>query len=442
MNSNSEILNKIFPATVHAARKYVRLGVQFNPFPKSGTANINVSDLFNLRLVPADEKVTEQLEEFISDALNVNQIDSHDKFLSATITGDYGTGKTQLLMFVKSVLGEIATLHKGQKNPYVIYIDNPGVKLLEFIGSIISRVGEEDFKKFVWTKIIEKIRASPEYRKSLEKFQASPGLVFGDTDPDPYAAENTISYKQFLNSFNRYIANTRNRKDFEDTLRDLLIRILGDKSEAGDPVLAEYFYELIADELSVNKVWEGLSTGGIKQLDKKVVEIIRYIVRLIKEQGYTDFFILVDEFEDITRGRLSKQQVDNYVYNLRTLIDEHREWCLLFSMTGEALKKLRSISPPLADRISNRIIRLTKLKNVQAVATTVNYLNLARKPVSDDLKPFDLTGVEKLNELVDGNARRFLKTCYYMVERASRDLGKNKTIDEEFVTEHFSREFV
>jgi Cdc6-like AAA superfamily ATPase len=440
MTPNSEILDKIFTTPVQPSERYRRLGLQFNPFPKSGTANINISDLYNLKLIPAEDKVTNQILEFISHALNVNGIDSQDRFLSATITGDYGTGKTQLLMFVKSVLGKIASEHAGQKNPYVIYIDNPGVKLLEFIGSIISRVGEEDFKRFVWTRVIQKIKGSAEYKKRLEPFQGSPGFVFPGTDPDPYSETNTVSYKQFLNSFNTYITNTRDRKKFEETLRSVLVTILGGKDEAGDPVLAEYFFELISDELNVNKTWEALSTGGLKQLDKKVVEIIRYIVHLIKEQGYTDVFILVDEFEDITRGRLSKQQVDNYVYNLRTLIDEHREWCLLFSMTGEALKKLRSISPPLADRISNRVIRLTKFKDPEAVSITVNYLSLARKKVGSDLKPFDLTGVKRINELVDGNARRFLKTCYLMVERASSDLAKNKTMDAAFVSEHFSRE--
>lgn len=440
MTPQSEILDIIFASAAQPSERYKNLGLQFNPFPKSGTANINVSDLYNLKLLPAEEKVKNQILEFISHALNVNGIDTSDRFLSATITGDYGTGKTQLLMFVKSVLGDIATKHAGQKNPYVIYIDNPGVKLLEFIGSIISKVGEEDFKRFVWARIIDKIRQSQDYKKRLEPFQGTPGLVFQGVDSDPYSPSNTVSYKQFLNSFNSYITNTRDRKKFEETLRTILVTILGSKDEAGDPVLAEYFFELISDELNVNKTWEALSTGGIKQLDKKVVEIIKYIVRLIKDQGYTDVFILVDEFEDITRGRLSKQQVDNYVYNLRTLIDEHREWCLLFSMTGEALKRLRNVSPPLADRISNRIIRITKFKDSEAVTITVNYLNLARKKASQDPKPFDLEGIKKINELVDGNARRFLKTCYFMVERASSDLAKNKTMDSAFISEHFSRE--
>ncbi|UPT67960.1 MAG: hypothetical protein M0D57_04670 [Sphingobacteriales bacterium JAD_PAG50586_3] len=214
---------------------------------------------------------------------------------------------------------------------------------MEFIGSIITRIGEENFKKFIWTKIIEQITHSKELRDQLKKFENRGGSLFQDTNPDPYAAENTVSYKRFLDSFVRYINNIKQRKEFEEVFKKVLLKVL--EIEVNDTVLAYYFYDLLSDDYGVNKTWEALSSGSIKQLDKKEADIIRYIVRLIKEQGYTDFFILVDEFEDITEGRLTKMQVDNYVYNLRTLLDEHREWCLLFAMTGQALKKLRSVSP-------------------------------------------------------------------------------------------------
>lgn len=431
MTQNSDFLERIFGEQTQASsERYLKLGLRFNPFPRSGTANINGSDLLNRELIPVDENVKTQIAEFIRDALNANEIDNTDKFLSATITGDYGSGKTQLLMFIKYVLGEVAVLHEGLKNPYVIYVDNPRVKLLEFIGSIILKVGEENFKKFIWSKVIQRIKASPNHRARLARFQ-SKGVLFHDTDPDPYAPENTVSYKQFLNSFTRYIGTPRDRKEFDEALREVLTRIL--EGEVEDSVLAEYFYELISDDYGVNKTWEALSTGTIKQLDKKLVAIVRYVVRLVKEQGYTDFFILVDEFEDITQGRLSKSQVDNYVYNLRTLLDEHREWCLVFAMTSEALRKLRSVSPPLADRISTRVVRLSNLTNNDATRIAKNYLTLARDVSTDDLIPFDISGVERLNALVEGNARRFLQTCYYMVEKAADELDSGAHIDSQFI---------
>ena len=445
MNPNEELLKQIFnrqgqSLQIEQDKKYEKLGLKFNPFPRSGTTNINSSDLYNQNLIPVDDKVKSQVVNFISHALNDNHVNKEDKFISATITGNYGSGKTQLLMFVKYLLGEVAVMHGQQKNPYVIYIDNPGVKLLEFIGSIISRIGEENFKKFIWSKIIDLIKNSTELKTQLQKFQVTGTQLFSDFNPDPFSDENSVSYKKFLDAFVRQISSPKQRKTFDDTFKSILIKVLG--IEVKDTILAQYFYDLISDDYGVNKTWEALSSGSIKQLDKKEADIIRYIVRLIKEQGYTDFFILVDEFEDITEGRLTKVQVDNYVYNLRTLLDEHREWCLMFAMTGQALKKLRSVSPPLADRITNRLINLQDLNTAEAKKITANFLSLAKENNINTIIPFEESGIEELNKQVEGNARKFLKNCYFMVEKALEQKAKNTTINKKFIDTYYSKESI
>lgn len=443
MNQKDDLLEQIFTRQgstfqTGADQHYQTLKIKFNPFPRSGTTNINGSDVYNQKLIPVNDRVKAQIIDFISHSLKDNFVNTEDKFISATITGNYGSGKTQLLMFVRYLLGEVATIHKQQKNPYVIYIDNPGVKLSELIGSIISKIGEEDFKKFIWTKIIGIIKQSSELKTQLEKFYNAGGPLFAGTNPDPFADENSVSYKKFLEAFVRQIATPKQRKVFDEAFRGVITKVL--EVEAQDIVLGQYFYDLISEDFGVNRTWDALSSGAIKQLDKKEASIIRYIVRLIKEQGFTDFFILVDEFEDITEGRLSKTQVDNYVYNLRTLLDEHREWCLLFAMTGQALKRLRSVSPPLADRITNRLITLQDLNNSEAEKIIMNYLSLAQEDGGNSLLPFDTSGVHELNKLTEGNARKLLKNCYFMVEKAIE--VNSQLINKEFVQEHFSKENV
>ncbi len=442
---NKKIIDEIFSKQAKTLNdqddgSYKKLALKFNPFPRSGTTNINSSDLYNRQLIPVDQSVKDQVVDFISHALQENYIDPEDKFISATITGDYGSGKTQLLMFVKYLLGEVAAMHKGSKNPYVIYIDNPGVKLMELIGAIISKIGEENFKKFIWAKIIHVIKGEPDLKAQLSKFEHKGSSLFYDVNPDPYSDENTASYKKFLNSFVRYINTPKQRKEFEGSFKEVLLRVL--EVEVGNTILADYFYQLIAEDYGVNKTWEALSSGSIKQLDHKEAEIIKYIVKLIKEQGYTDFFILVDEFEDITEGRLTKTQVDNYVYNLRTLLDEQRSWCLLFAMTGQALKKLRAVSPPLADRITSRLIVLQDLNTEQAKQIALNHLNIARDENLDDLSPFDDSGIEKLNEHVEGNVRKFLKNCYFLVEKASESFQKADRINADFVSVNFKKDII
>ncbi|KAA6319379.1 hypothetical protein EZS27_030719 [termite gut metagenome] len=433
--NNSEkdknLLFQIFGNESHneEEKKYEKLGVKFNPFPRSGTSNINSGDFYNAYLVPIDSGAEKELNQFIGHSLTANVLDSDDKFISATVVGDYGSGKTQFLMYARYLLNIIESSSERQERPYVIYIDNPGLNLLEFIGSIISKIGEENLKKYLWENIIHRIKINPNLKSRLTPFSVRENLLFQE-NIDPFADDNIVSYKKFLDSFVKYIPSTTQRKKFDVEFKSILTTIL--ENETKDTVVAHYFYEFISGDYGINKTWEALTSGTLKQLNGKEASIIKYVVKLVKKQGFTDFFILVDEFEDITEGRLTKTQIDNYVYNLRTLLDEQREWCLIFSMTPLALKKLKSVSPPLADRISSRTILLQNLNKEQACSIVRNYINMAGKPNS--ILPFTEAGIEHLKDKVEGNVRRFLKVAFALVEKAATNfVSFDDRINREFV---------
>lgn len=432
---DKNLLSQIFGGESHneEEKKYEKLGIKFNPFPRSGTSNINSGDSYNGYLVPIDSSAERELKQFIGHSLTANVLDPDDKFISATVIGDYGSGKTQFLMYTRYLLNIIESSPNRQEKPYVIYIDNPGLNLLEFIGSIISKIGEENLKKYLWENIIHKIKINHDLKNRLTPFSIRGNLLF-DENTDPFADENTISYKKFLDSFVRYIPTTTQRKKFDIEFNSILTTIL--ESETNDTVVAYYFYEFISGDFGINKTWEALTSGSLKQLNGKEASIIKYIVKLIKKQGFTDFFILVDEFEDITEGRLTKIQIDNYVYNLRTLLDEQREWCLMFSMTPLALKKLKSVSPPLADRISSRTILLQSLNKEQAILIVRNYINMTGNP--DSILPFTEDGIECLKEKAEGNARRFLKIAFALVEKAAANfISLDDRINKNFVENNY-----
>jgi hypothetical protein len=203
--------------------------------------------------------------------------------------------------------------------------------------------------------------------------------------------------------------------------------------------VAGYFFDLLSDNIGLNKTWEILTTGGAKDLDKKEVYIIRAIFDLLKEQGFTDFYILVDEFEAVTFGRLSSSEIDRYFANLRALIDKERNWCSVFAMTVPAFGQLRQFSPPLADRISGKIIDLKPLDFIRAKVLVLQYLNLARNQ-SDSTFPFDDTALEELVKVTNGNHRIFLKTCFLLIQRAIDELKDKVPISSEFVAKHFQIE--
>jgi Cdc6-like AAA superfamily ATPase len=439
--NNSEIdkklLQQIFgrESRNEEEQKYEKLGIKFNPFPRSGTSNINSGDSYNAFLTPIDSEVERELNLFIAHALTSNIPNPDDKFISATIVGDYGSGKTQLLMYARYLLNIIEVSPERKEKPYVIYVDNPGLNLLEFIGSIISKIGEENIKKYLWENIIHKIKTAPELRNRLTPFSIREASLFSDPkNTDPFSDDNTVNYKKFLDSFVRYIPTPVEKKKFDIEFKSILTDVL--ENETKDTVVAYYFYEFISGDFGINKTWEALTSGSIKQLNGKEASIIKYIVKLVKKQGFTDFFILVDEFEDITEGRLTKTQVDNYVYNLRTLLDEQREWCLIFSMTTLALKKLKSVSPPLADRISSREILLQNLNKEQACAIIKNYINMAGN--SNSISPFTEEGIGYLRDKVEGNTRRFLKVAFALIEKAAANFtSSNDRINKEFIENNF-----
>lgn len=406
--------------------KYAQWGIEFNPFPRSGTSNINGSDEVNRKLKPLVDKTMNDIVRFITSALQPNNLAPKDQFISATIVGDYGSGKTQMLMFAKSVLNGIRDSESRLK-PYTIYIDNPGGSIQEFIGNVIGKIGEENVRKYVWNHIIKTIQNSEEIREQLKPYEPNSAVLFDEMvdSLNPYADINTTSYKQFLDVFIRNMPLQKKRK-FDDLFSNIIQTILN--KDTDNSTVAYYFYEFISSDFGINKTWEALTSGKLKQMDGKEAAAIRYIVKLLKREGFSHVFILVDEFEDLTAGRLTKAQQDNYIHNLRILLDQHREWCLLFAINPHALERLQVLSPPLADRVLVWRIELDNLTNEEVKSVYATYLSLAKY---QGIIPFTEEAIDYIREVNDGNLRRILKAAYALFEAAA-DKGV-AILDKDFV---------
>jgi type II secretory pathway predicted ATPase ExeA len=111
----------------------------------------------------------------------------------------------------------------------------------------------------------------------------------------------------------------------------------------------------------------------------------------------------------------------------------------MFAMTPPALQKLKSVSPPLAERISSRIVDLKSLDDERAKTILINYLNLAR-PESQETFPFDESAIQELRKRSHGIPRVFLKSCFSFIQRALEELKEGETVNSEFVSKHFQIE--
>jgi len=442
MTENTDNLAKSLLARMDfkpdTSKQFEKLGLLFNPFPRAGISDLNSSPYLIGKLEPIDETVKKGIEEFVTDSLFPNNSISHDKYISAVIRGDYGLGKTQTLLYAKLILESFKQLKEYNKRPYVVYIDNPGAKLSELIGVIISQIGEENFKRYLWNIAFEKIASNKKFKEEILSYSPQGEFIF-DEDKDPFDPVNLVSYKSFLDAWYSKALNTnpKRKKEFQDKLKSFINTIF--KDEFKNPTIAIFFYDLLSENLGINKTWEALTSGGAKELDKKEVYIISAILKMVESEGYTDFYILVDEFENVTAGRLSPSEIDRYVTNLRTLIDTERNWCSLFAMTPPALQRLKSVSPPLAERISSRVIDLKSLNDERAKTIIINYLNLARTE-STEIFPFDDSGITTLRDKSRGIPRVFLKSCFSFIQRALNELKPGDTINELFVSKHFQIE--
>jgi hypothetical protein len=414
-----------------------KFALSFNPFPRSGISDLNSSDELISRLSPIDPTISEEINRYILDSLfPENPMSPDDKYLSAVVRGDYGYGKTQMLLYIKVLLESFSSDKEHHKKPYVVYIQNPGGSLSDLVGTIISLIGEENFKKYLWTQVIEKVNKDHRFRDELGEKTKGGGTLFDqESDLNPFSPENTINYKKFIDTLYKL---ARNPKELNEIVKSYTLNVLNGIFD--NLAVTNYFYEFLLETAGISKTWENLSSGPSKLLDKKEVNLIKAVIEVVKWQGYTDFYILVDEFEAISEGRLSRTDLDRYLSNLRTLIDRERNWCSVFAMTNPAFERIRTTQAPLAQRISSRTIVLEPLNLETAQKLVINYLNLARKS-SRSLHPFDSEGVNALISITRGVHRLFLKGCYILIQRGSEVLKDGETIGPEFVRTYIEQEF-
>lgn len=392
-----------------------KFGLTSNPFPKSGMANINEPTEISYILSAINNEIVDKTARYVADSLYSVDNTENGK-LVGTITGDYGVGKTQLLLFIR------ALILKYDKNSFIVYINNPGAKISELIDVIIDNIGKEQFKKYLWGRIIDEIQNSLEYRELLVEC-LGPNLF----SKNPLDLKYWINHKSFLNDLISQAKDRIKLKELNNILKKIILDVL---SKRNDEVIAQYFYYLISEDLGVNMAWSTLVSGVGLYTGKNSVKLLNAIISILREQGYRRVYFLIDEFEDITSVRLTKREVDNYSYNLRTLMDEERSWCMLIAMTSGALKNLNSFSPPLFDRITERKIEISRLSDEEAKLVLINHLNLVRKS-SDSLFPFTDGLVTYLNLENNGIPRLFLKHLYFLIEKAT-ECSECEQISEEF----------
>lgn len=413
-----------------------KFGLNHNPFPKSGIASVSDKSETVGRLIPVREETLEIILNYIKDALKKK---GEDSYLSLIVRGDYGTGKTQTLMYIRYLLSNLNI--EGFK-PYVVYVDDPGLSLSELFGGIISQVGVENFRRYLWNRFMGYLDDNKiDIIKELPNRLTVPSLF--PENEEGRLSDRFLSYKDLFDSCVKG-KNANEKKEITSILKGHILRCFS--TIFNSVAVAGYFYDVVCETVGISKSWDSLTSGSVKELDKREVYILKAIVDTVKDQeNITDFVILVDEFEEITSGRLKKSEIDNYLRNLRTLIDREKNWCSVFAMTGKALDRINEFSPPLASRITDRVINLTPLDYNSCRDLIIRYLSIAREKdmyPDNELYPFTEESIQKFLSVkpayanLQGSPRFILKNCFLLLERAAEELEGGESIDSMFVTKY------
>jgi|GEM_PF-693479 len=426
-----------------------KFGLNYNPFPKSGIAVIDEADEIVSKLSPINQDNSKTIVDYIRDALDRNSRPGDRSNLSLLIIGDYGTGKTQTLMFLKYVLRNIKM--EGFR-PYVVYIDNPGKKLSDIVGNIVSQVGVENFRRYLWEEFWTYLQKTDsdgvpyhcslvkELRRAMKIPDVQHSLFKDDEIRLSSVNQGTKSYKYMYDSLVEGLQPTL-QKQITNVFRKYMVNCFSSKYQVS--AIAEYFYDIVSDSIGVNKSWDLIIRGEMGVVDKREVNILNAVVEIVKKnEDCTHFIMLIDEFEEVTVERVKAIDKDNYLRNLRTFIDKDKNWSCVFAMTGKAFELIESYSPPLATRIADRKILLGELNETSAKTIIGNYLSIGRGTDNNDITPFDNSALEALLNTKDpslqGSPRFLLKSCYLLLQRLADSPDGANRIDASFVKKHLS----
>jgi len=382
-------------------RDYSEFKIKFNPFPPAAIARYP-------QLPPLDERILKKILQFIVSTYSRREDSRFGEYAGLTIVGEYGMGKTHLMKHIKLIIDSLNE-SESEFSAITCYVDRPENTPQRIIHKIIEQLGMDTIRKLLWSIIID------ELGKDLDMFyrKYKPSQILLPVKKEDLERLFTEPIKsnplEFLREFKKLRGNIEKlQNDCRSIIKEKVV---------SDDILAERYLDLIFLEKKGELSWNILA-GYISRRDiqRKEVQFLNSVVRILKENNYNMLYVFIDEFEDISK--LSGTKLTNYVLTLNTLINSERHWAVIVSLTQDALDKIKETSPPLHDRLTSDVIRLEPLNEEKAKILIINYLNLAREVRSKDIFPFSEELIRRMLKISKGNYRSFVKLAHKIIEFA------------------------
>jgi Cdc6-like AAA superfamily ATPase len=418
-------IEKTITEALHDAEKptakYDKLQLPGNPFP---IASISSPD-FAYGFGPLREEHMDVILSFLRSTI------AKGRFSGLRIVGDYGFGKTHILRWLEDAIN---------KSPggrlAAVYVQNPGASSRELIYEITRAMGEESLRKRIWYLVLKKFQSKAGakdqgsgFLKGLMK-TGQLSLLFEDTrEEDPsvlFSEVLIINYRDFLRKFAELDLDFQKLYQFGQ-------QVIG--AATGNVEMATRFMEFAI------RVEEEGGQPWIRLIDSKTRstpfvpqrEHLRAILRILRENGISHLYVLLDEFEDVALLTLTPKKRKEYVTSLRSLIEENLTsgFSMALAITNPGWKQMTRDYPGIKDRFNFRI-NLSPLRSQEIEELIRRYLKAVRKETHfeplDDLYPFSRSAIGIIRKSSKGNPRTIISICHDLVEFAL-SLGPGQSID-------------
>lgn len=421
---------------------YAKLGLERNPFPANGNPPASPT------IAPYPE-VNKQITQFVISFLRSK------KSRGLVILGDYGTGKTYHLRWIRSLLES-----KPEVSIQILNIETPGLEPYHLVRSILAQIGDQEIAKAVWRLILPKLKEaiSSQGQKFFQDFMSdkltkrgskslpleSFGMDYEYVKVDP---ETFTDYRNFLSSFDK--RGTLSREKLRDWALPLLYRNERDGGVAitTNAAIAKEIANLcFLSGVPALESWERLTVTSNEGIfpNQAEPEFLQTILRLLVLTGTQFFVLLLDEFEKVPlMENLTQREMKKYLDTVRMLADKSWEdddlpFAWVIASHDEAWDQVSDkLNQALAERFPTEIhLPRTVEKDVSAYII-IQHLNLSRLDSSktDTLLPFS----ENIMDLIPVELRRtprdLLTLCYELIEASINVELVNDRIPESFILE-------
>jgi Cdc6-like AAA superfamily ATPase len=367
-------------------QSYEKYGLNDNPFPYSPVPADNPE------IFCGQDHVTEKVSSTVSTVLSTG------RSRHLVVTGKYGNGKSHTLKYTRSLI-------RDRDDVVVGYVAQPGEGFLDIYHEFMYDLGFDRVQDIAY-----------EYMASV---------AAEITDKDPSGPEEMRSMID----------------DGEVLLSELVpptVKRLSEVTRFAD--FARALVHMVYEDTNLY-AWQWITGEGIRYEQRKEMEIhtaldddtmgVRAFTAMKKallDLEYTAVFVLIDEFESISR--LSSKKEQSTLNSIRHLMDQNSDGlCVLFGCAPEVWQEVMSEYHAFSERIGEEV-SLRPLTDDDVYELVEEYLMTEREN-SEGISPFTTEGMELMLGRSQGNIRQILSLCSRMLDEAAmKDVD---TIDSDFV---------